>query len=147
MPTRRVVIGKYNDGVNFGLRASLPGIDALTGDSNDGGFSFDSNWTDIANVIQTGFIAAINAGGAFVSTSISFVDPGYKPFVEFRQLIGGNTVQDDYTLAYNFTGAPAANNPRFGHGVSVGAGIVNCPQFYYPDQAVYVIYKIATATG
>lgn len=143
MPTRRVVIGKYNDGVNFGLRASLPGIDALTGDSNGGGFSFDSNWTDIANVIQTGFITGLSG----VSTAITFADPGYKPFVEVRQVTGGNTVRDDYLSAYQPNGTPAANNPRFGHGANVTPGRIGLPQFYAPDQAVYVIYKIPTATG
>lgn len=147
MSTRRVVIGKYNDGVNFGLRVSLPGFDALTDDSNGGGFSFDSNWTDIANVIQTGIVSAVGGGGSFVSTSISFVNPGYKPFVEFRQLASGSTVRDDYALEWAFTGALASDNPHIGYGVNIGAGVINCTGFFIPDQAVYVIYKIPTATG
>ncbi len=87
--SRRSVIGKYADGVNFGVRVSLRGVDALNDDSNGGGFSFDSNWSDISQALMIG---TVTKGAAAVS--VAFPNQGYVPFCEVRQ-IAGNVVFDD----------------------------------------------------
>ncbi|MGY3605661.1 MULTISPECIES: hypothetical protein [unclassified Bradyrhizobium] len=87
---RRVVLGKYADGVNYGLRVSLPGTDAYLGNSNAGGFSFDSNWTDIVQTLMV--------GTSTTASLPSWPNQGYTPYVEVRQ-ISGSVVFDDGVYA------------------------------------------------
>lgn len=51
--SRRVVIGMQNDG-SIGLRCSAPGFDALTAADDGHAITFDSRWTDIANLVAVG---------------------------------------------------------------------------------------------
>jgi len=92
--SRRVVIGKYADGVTFGLKAALPGFDALAEADISANLSFNSNWTDIAKPLQLGFAAGSNVGSIPVGATVPVTDPGYVPYVEAR-LISGVTVNDD----------------------------------------------------
>ena len=93
--SRRVVIGQYADGVNYGLRVSLATYDALLDNSNDAGkFSFDSNWTDIVKIHQAG-IATIAASTSIPLNSLPFPDLGYIPFFEAR-MVNGTIINDDY---------------------------------------------------
>lgn len=103
MGTRRVVLGRYNDGLTIGLRVSLPGYDALTDDSSEAGkFSFDSEWTDIVEVHQVSLSARQTAISIYPHVGVT-IDGwlltwpalGYKPFVEAR-VLNGNTIYDDY---------------------------------------------------
>lgn len=103
----RAVIGKYNDGVTYGLKVSLPGINALTDDDNDGTkFSFNSQWSDFVKIHAIG-IATINvpdyAGSLTGSVTINFTALAYKPFLEIRRYVG-NVVWDDYARGGNVSG-------------------------------------------
>lgn len=93
MTSRRVVIGKYADGVTFGLKVALPGYDALAEADDSANLSFNSNWSDIVPIIQTG-IASIPSGGT--STTVLVTDPGYVPYLEGRKFDSGTTIHDDY---------------------------------------------------
>jgi hypothetical protein len=128
---QRVVIGKYNDGVTYGLRVSLPGIDALTGDSSGGDFSFDSQWTDIAKTLLVGIATA-----ASTTISVSWVSPGYIPYGEFRY-ISGNSVYDDYfgSLRANGIGAILTTG---------GATLTPVPS---GASCLYVIHQIPVMSG
>jgi hypothetical protein len=104
--TRRVVLGKYNDGVTFGLRVSLQGIDALIDDSDNPGFSFDSEWTDIVQTLAIGLLSYtaysvdIGFGGGVTALNgykVNWTNPGYKCFMEARLIQPGGTIRDDYT--------------------------------------------------
>ncbi|MEY9358943.1 hypothetical protein ABH994_001664 [Bradyrhizobium yuanmingense] len=94
MTSRRVIIGKYADGVTYGLKAALPGYDALTLDDNSGSLSFNSKWTDIAPVLQAGFLTSTASSG--VPTTVAVGHPGYVPYVEARKFEGGAVIRDDY---------------------------------------------------
>lgn len=109
--SNRVVIGKKNDG-NFGLRVSLPGVDALLGDSSLGGFSFDDEWSDIVKVGLTG-IATIPGGGFSAAhpppiTAVAH-GLGYVPFIEVR-LLQGSVIWDD---TFSLSGASAITSNNF----------------------------------
>lgn len=135
--SRRVLIGKYNDGVTYGLRVSLPGVDVLTGDSSDATqFSFDSNWTDIAQLVAVGTISVpILASPGYVDAF--FPSLGYYPFCEARR-ISGNVINDDYFK-----------------GVTGTSGVQGVPTEIMTDRlrfnmdidsaynAVYVVYNVA----
>jgi hypothetical protein len=108
--TRRVIIGKYADGVTYGLKAALPGFDALTEADNSPNLSFNSNWSDIAPVLQSG-IVTVPTGTTIVDVLIT--DPGYVPYVEARKFDGGTTIHDDYLYgAANNIGVAAYYNRR-----------------------------------
>lgn len=142
--TRRVVLGKYADGVTFGLRVSLAGVDALTGDSSTGDFSFDSEWTDVAKIHMVGIASwsataftipnppnpPINVPGFAVNWSAL----GYMPFIEVRTLVS-NVVFDDFF------------NTSFPSGFYVGpsSGLPNGFTLATSDssmQLLYIIYAI-----
>lgn len=105
----RAVIGKYNNGT-YGLKVSLPGINALTDDDGDGSkFSFNSEWNDFVKIHAIG-IATITdplfPGAVTGEVVINFASLGYKPFVELRMVVG-TVVWDDYARASNQCGYPA----------------------------------------
>jgi hypothetical protein len=94
MTVNRVVIGQQLDG-SYGLRVSLPGVDALYGNSAPPDtFAFDSAWTDMARVHQISIVPGLN-GQTFPQTL--FPALGYKPFVELRQFMldGSGGLLDD----------------------------------------------------
>lgn len=92
MVSRRVIIGKYTDGVTFGMKVALPTYDALAEADDSPNLTFNSNWTNLALPRQLGF-----AVGPFPTVSIS--DPGYVPYAETRLFTGGNTIHDDDMLS------------------------------------------------
>jgi hypothetical protein len=151
---RRVIIGKYNDGVHFGLRCTLPGFDALTGDSSQGGFSFDSEWTNMAQLLQSGLYVGPTYGGLdssgniiyIGSRTIPFANQGYIPYVEIRAY-SGDTIYDDLVpWATDTTG-------KFGVGAivtttTIAPSLVNGqPGLNSGQQVLYVIYKVPVASG
>jgi hypothetical protein len=112
MTSRRVVIGKYADGVTYGLKIALPGgFDALTLDDNSGSLSFNSNWTDIVNVQQLGFASGSSSGSIPLGVNVSISDPGYVPYVEAR-IFSGSTINDDDVDGSIKTGVGAYYNQR-----------------------------------
>ena len=147
MVSRRVVIGKYNDGVTYGLRVSLPGHDALTEDSNFGSFSFDSNWSDIVQTAQMGiFIGPPRHQDPFTGSiiydgprSIPFTDLGYVPYVEVRALVG-STIYDDYVPWLTIT------TGAFGVGAVATRGAI-FPEISAGNRVLYLIYKIPVPSG
>lgn len=128
MTGRRVVVGKFNDGVTFGLRVSLSGIDALIDSSANGDFSFDSTWTDIAQVNALG--TATSSGGAI---SVTFPNQGYVPFLEMRRIESGNILHDDWLDA----------TWKWGSGSVVDTSSLTTPSTLAAGvQILYVVYKI-----
>lgn len=90
----RTILGMKADG-NIGLRCSLSGVDALTGDSSLGGFSFDDEWTDIVKIALTGTASVVGGSQSPPGTSTTVSHGlGYVPFIEAR-LISGSTINDD----------------------------------------------------
>jgi hypothetical protein len=137
MTSRRVILGKYNDGVSYGMRVSLSGFDALTEDGSSGVISFDSNWDDLAYVHQIGIVSG-------PLPSVSIANPGgYVPFVEVRQ-IQGSLISDDST------GLPATAG---GYGMAAyysstdPAALVLGLPLTAPMQAIYLVYKIPVSIG
>lgn len=141
MVTPRVVIGKYADNVTFGLRVSLPGNDAFTGNSSSPGtFSFDSEWTDITQLHQIGLAAfrtnvPLISGGTTNGYQVTWPALGYIPFIEARENVS-NVVYDDY-----FNGA-------IGCGGGIDATTYGANTFTVfggsaSIQLLYVVYKIA----
>ncbi len=93
--TRRVVLGKQQNG-GYALRVSLPGVDALTADANNPNqLSFNSDWTDLAKIHQMGqaFVYA-----APTTTYIYFPILGGIPFIECKYIDA--YVHDDYAYAF-----------------------------------------------
>lgn len=91
--TRRVVIGRQGDG-QFGLTASLHGVDALFADYNDPTqVSFDTRWSDRVTLHQIG-IANLPLPNDFTTSLIPWPNLGYTPFFEIRR-VSGVTVYDD----------------------------------------------------
>lgn len=134
--SRRVVLGKQNDGT-YGLRVSLAGKDALTGDSSTGDFSFDSSWTDITQIHQVG-IATQTASGRS-PMDIIYPDLGYVAFAEVRWL-NGLTIYDDYYV----TGSTAI----FGIAAQIRSTNDRLTVVLDPSQSVvYVVYKQACPSG
>jgi hypothetical protein len=129
--SRRSVIGKYADGVNFGVRVSLRGVDALNDDSNGGGFSFDSNWSDISQALMIG---TVTKGAAAVS--VAFPNQGYVPFCEVRQ-IAGNVVFDDGQWG----------SFQHGIGAQVTTSILNIAVGAAGTSFLFAIYKIPVMSG
>lgn len=152
MTNPRTVLGKKLDG-NYGLRCSLSGVNALTGDSSLGGFSFDDEWTDIVKIAQTG--TANIPGGSF---SAAFPPPtttvshalGFVPFIEARRLSASNVINDDimslssFLLSNRFSGVPCSvtgSSVIFQAQQSGGLSSGNIPYAAY--SVVYVVYDIA----
>jgi hypothetical protein len=128
MSTRRDVLGALPGGT-FGLRCSLPGVDVITGDSNDPNqFSFNSDWTDIAKLHQVG-VAVIPAPPPF-NVSVPFPDLGYRPFVEVRR-VSGNIVFDDWL-----------RNGRYGIGAQIETSQIIMPALFSPAEAYVVLYMV-----
>lgn len=95
MVSRRVVIGKYADGVTYGMKVALPGYDAHVEDGDSPNLTFNSEWTDIAYPHMMGFVSGFTATGYQVTrVSVPISDPGYVPWLEAR-LVSGNTINDD----------------------------------------------------
>ncbi|WP_316234676.1 hypothetical protein [Bradyrhizobium sp. SZCCHNR1020] len=135
MVTRRVVIGKYADGVTHGLKVALPGFDALAEPDLSGNLSFNSNWTDMAQPLQLGFANGVTAGTIILGTNVFISDPGYVPYVESRLFSAGATINDD-----NLEGSPV----RVGVGASYN---VRSPLTLHLDigsgeTALYVTYSV-----
>jgi hypothetical protein len=151
MSGRRVVIGKYNDGVTIGLRVSLPGVDALTGDSSDpGNFSFDSEWTDIAQIHQVSLTSRTTYtqpwGTGLVVTGFRTTWPalGYKPFVETR-LYSAGVIYDDY-FPNNPDGSPwiSGSQSRI---PDVDPNGLYCVGGASGDQMLSIVYAVAAPSG
>lgn len=149
--SRRVVIGKQNDGT-FGLRVSLPGIDAYLGDSSGGDFSFDSAWTDIVKIALVGTCNVQGGSGTpgvapFVPTVISH-SLGYVPFVEARQIIGSLIYDDTMNLSNFFmsnrsSGPPAAySSTQIAFSLQQSGPSVGSTGTFAGYSMVFVIYAI-----
>lgn len=144
----RARLGKQSDGT-FGLRCSLPGVNVSTADPNGYGFSFDSDWTNIAKIALTG--TANIAGGTLPVAGTPTIVPhgaGYAPFFEAR-ILNGSTINDD-TVALSsvftsnkFSGVPAvvdASNITFNQQASGFASGGFQPFVAY--SVLYVVYLI-----
>lgn len=145
----RALIGYYNDGVTVGLRATLPGYDALTDDSSGSGkFSFDSEWTDIVNIHQvslisrsTGISTPPHAGVTIDGWKLTWASLGFKPFVEVRLLRSG-VIYDDYM--------PNGANPSYPFGARGYIVDSEVNNLYVQggisgDQLLTVVYNLAVA--
>lgn len=146
--SRRMIRGKYNDGVTIGMRISLTPCDALTDDSSiPGQFAFDSTWTDIIHPVlksTVSFSGANNDGNQTIPHSL-----GYTPFVEVR-LFNGNTVWDDTFnvapawLGSNYSGVPAfidSSNITIQSQQNGPLASGNIPTAAYA--ALYIVYPVA----
>jgi hypothetical protein len=139
--SRRAVIGKQNDG-SYGLRCSLPGIDAFVGDGLGGGFTFNSDWADIAKVHAIGVTTwQANAwevtpgSGIFLSGfTAAWTSQGFIPFAEVRRLISGVVINDDRWTS----------TMQFGNYTQIHADKFRAPDSSTSDQVLYLVYKIAT---
>lgn len=109
--SRRVVLGKQANGT-MGLRCSLAGIDALTGDSSTGGFSFDSSWTDIVRPVLTGVGTVPGTQDpSGLGTPLTVTHGlGYVPFMECRRRSGTTIFDDLMNLPTNDTQSQDANS-------------------------------------
>lgn len=128
MSTPAVVIGKYLDGVAYGLKCSLPGFNALTDDDGDPSkFSFNSEWTDIVKPHAIGIVPFPS-----FDTPVYFPALPYRPFYEIRKMVG-NVVYDDH--AYILDG-----NRRIGIQTDI---TTNTLRLIHPpgNSVLYVIYK------
>ncbi|MDD1534554.1 MULTISPECIES: hypothetical protein [unclassified Bradyrhizobium] len=135
MTSRRVIIGKYADGVSLGVKAALPGYDALAESDDSPNLSFNSNWNDIVPIIQSGFLTATAAGGA--PTDLLVSSPGYVPYVDARKFEGGNLIRDDYTYGT----APT----RIGVGIgwrSASPLTLSVYRLNVGDTCIYVVYGV-----
>lgn len=144
----RARLGKQSDGT-FGLRCSLPGVNVSTADPNGFGFSFDSDWTNIAKIALTG-TASVAGGTLPVGGTPTVVSHGlgFAPFFEAR-LLSGSVINDDTfslsgTVTNNkFSGAPAVvdtSNITFNPQASAFASGGFQPFIAY--SVIYVVYLI-----
>lgn len=133
---RRVAIGGLPDGSN-GMWCSAPGVDVMTvADPLDGNLlTFNSNWTDIAKVHQSG--AGVSDGSY---PFLAWPDLGYKPFIEIR-LVQGGRIFDDTLSSYDFGLAATV----FSNGLRPGSRAY--PGATTDYSYVYVAYKIPVPTG
>jgi hypothetical protein len=150
MTINRVCIGKYSDNTTVGLRVSLPGVDALSGNSSDPGtFSFDSEWSDISQIHQVGLTARTTytqPWGALLTVTgfrTLWSALGYKPFVETR-LYAGGVIYDDYF--------PNGLNPTFPFGSQsripdVDPNGLYCEGGASGQQMLTIVYKIPVPSG
>lgn len=140
---RRVVLGQQNDGT-YGLRVSAAGVDAFSGTGDGADFTFNSNWTDIAQINAVGIVnwassAFVNEASVTVNGYAGFwPDQGYKPFCEIRRLVGGNVVRDDYWSSVLPSGGYVSIK-SFGFQGAQGTST--------SDQCLFVSYKIAAPSG
>lgn len=137
--TRRVCIGRLPDG-NYGMWCSAPGVDVMTVsnplDSNL--LTFNSNWTDIAKVHQSGV-----ASSDSTNPKVSWPDLGYKPFIEVR-LVEGGKIYDDWFNENGLDIGMASESFSDGLRPTSGRSYVGMKEnFTY----VYVAYKIPVPTG
>ncbi len=133
---RRVCIGHLPDG-NYGMWVSAPGVDVMTvADPLDGNqLTFNSNWTDIAKVHQSG-VADSDPSNPF----LAWPDLGYKPFMEVRLVTGGRVYDDSFSSIDIGSASIAFTNglrpySRFYSGAT--------DTFRY----IYVAYKIPVPSG
>jgi hypothetical protein len=137
--SRRVVLGQQNDG-SYGLRCSLPGIDAFAGDGLGGGFTFNSAWTDIAKVHALGVTTwQLNAwevtpgSGIFLSGfTAPWTDQGWIPFAEVRRLVGGVVINDDRWTS----------TMQYGNYTQIFPDKFRAPDSSTSDKVLYLVYKI-----
>ena len=140
--TRRVILGQQNDGT-YGLRVSAPGVDAFVGSGQGGDFTFNSDWTDTADLHQIGVLSyaasgvkTYDAGGNVLFNSgygTLFTNIGYRPFIEVRRFTTSNVVYDDYWEAANTAGVG---------GSAIFRDCFRCPSASSTDKVFYVVYKI-----
>jgi hypothetical protein len=82
-----------------GLRVSASGFDAATATDDGHAITFDSNWTNIAKISAVGVagesVVATNGPTNIFGLRAFYPNPGFKPFIEMRRLIG-NVVFDDF---------------------------------------------------
>lgn len=152
MAGKRVVLGQQNDGT-MGLRVSKAGVDAFVGDGQDGGFTFNSDWTDLTRIHLVG-IGMETLVSSFWRIRVDFTDLGYKPFFEARRFESGNIIRDDYWgySAGGTSGVLAASgayhnltsNTHLEIGFSNAVGPSPSGTGY---KALYVIYRVPVASG
>lgn len=131
MTSRRIIIGKYADGVTYGLKAALPGFDALAEADNSPNLSFNSTWTDIVPILQSGIATSVSG-----RATVAMTDPGYVPYVECRRFESGNTIHDDYLHgAVNQVGVAGYYNQR--------SPLTFITQYLSPgEQMIYVAFAV-----
>ncbi len=134
---RRVCIGRLPDG-NYGMWCSAPGVDVMTvADPLDGNLlTFNSNWTDIAKVHQTG-VASEYPG----APQVSWPDLGYIPFLEVRVISGGRVYDDSFSGLDIGPASRAFSNGMRAIGARAYPGMLDT--FDY----IYVAYKIPVPSG
>ena len=135
MVSRRVVIGKFADGVTYGMKVGLAGVDALAEDGNSGQLSFNSEWTDIVNVQQVGFVNGTTLGGFPGGADVLITDPGYVPYAETRRFTGGNVIWDDNIFVSNRSGLG-------GYWYQRAPLTLRMPTLASGETALYVILKV-----
>jgi hypothetical protein len=132
---RRVVIGKFADGVTYGLRVGMPNVDALLEDGNSSRLSFNSEWTDMVSVLQVGFAYGSSSGSVATGVEVSVTNPGYPPYVEARRFTSGNTMWDDNIFVSNRSGIGQIWS-------SITPLTLKMPALASGEIALYVVYKI-----
>lgn len=129
----RAVIGKYANGTTYGLKVSLPGVNALTADDTDATkFSFNSEWTDFVKIHHIGIFQSPTGYVEGAAVEVKFPALSFVPFVEMRRY-SGNVIWDDYL--YPGGASTAGSSSRVGPS-----------SFTYPsaDGGLYffIVYKL-----
>ncbi|WP_458760555.1 hypothetical protein ACSVBT_07110 [Afipia sp. TerB] len=131
MSTPGAVLGKYANGTTYGLKTSLPGINALTDDDTDPSkFSFNSEWTDIVRPHQIGIV-----NFSAVNTIVPFPNLGFRPFYEIRRMIG-SVICDDRMVQL----PPPSANAQSGIFSDIASSFLKLVS-PVGDRVIYVIYK------
>jgi hypothetical protein len=87
---QRLVIGKYADGVTYGMKLSIPGTDVLSADPDD--LIFDSTWAAAGSVHQTGVTT--------IGSTIAFPSLSYRPMLLAIAYSGSSTIDPFWTNQY-----------------------------------------------
>ena len=82
----RLLLGKYNDGVTYGMKLSIPGHDVMTAVGDK--LIFDTQWLGSGAVHQTGVTTMGN--------SVAFPSMGYIPMAYAVTYGGSGQVFDSY---------------------------------------------------
>ena len=87
---QRLLIGKYADGVTYGMKLSVPAQDVLTTTGEN--LIFDTTWAGAGSIHQTGVTT--------VGTTITFPTMSYIPMVFAVAYSGSTTVDPFWTNQY-----------------------------------------------
>lgn len=133
----RVRIGHLPDGTE-GVWTSPAGVNVSTvSNPLDGNqLTFNSNWTDIAKVHQSG-VADSNAS----NPKVYWPDLGYKPFIEVR-VVEGSLVFDDSFAGIDIGSASESQSD----GLRPTSGR-SYPGMRTDFRYIYVAYKIPVPSG